>query len=216
MTLELDGTLATFTDDTVLYDAPGLETAVADPTDNAHLSKLLQAVALRNTAAFDELHQLSRPWMLRAAIKILRSSALGEEAVQEVMLKIWQRASNFDPARGTARAWLHSVLRNHALDIARARRPQEISFDNLETSLLDRFVADEDPSADADQSMCMQQVASAMDSLPAPMRSSVWLSCYHGYSHSEIAEQLDAPIGTVKAWVRRGLQRLRVETAAYA
>lgn len=192
------------------------ELDLAAPVSNERLAALLAQAGRGDEAAFSEVYRACRPWMLQTALRVLRSRELAEETVQEAMLKVWQRAGSYHADRGTAKAWLMTVVRNHALDVVRLRRPVELACDSYEPFLGDSDNAVEDPAASVDVSAAMVHVLRAMDSLPEHMKKSVLMSCCEGYTHSEIAEHMQAPLGTVKAWVRRGLKRLRNETRSGA
>jgi RNA polymerase sigma-70 factor (ECF subfamily) len=191
--------------------APSFEAAPANMgrPDDQLLAKLIGDVAGGSSIAFSALHQCCRPWMMQSALRILHRPELAEEAVQEGMIKLWQRASQFYAPKGGARSWISAIARNQALDMLRQRKNMEISMDDD----FDEHVGLVDGAQDliewADGISRISAVSDVMAVMPAAMRESVLMSCHQGYTHTEIAQQMQAPVGTVKAWIRRGLQRLR-------
>lgn len=182
---------------------------LAERPDEQLLVDLLGAVAGGSSLAFSKLHQHCRPWMMQAALRVLHKQELAEEAVQEGMIKLWQRAAQYYAPRGGARGWITVIARNQALDMLRQRRNLEV---NMEFDLDESMgpIDDVQELVDwADNTRKLSAVTDVLATMPDAMRKSVLMSCYEGYTHTEIAQQMQAPVGTVKAWIRRGLQRLR-------
>jgi RNA polymerase sigma-70 factor (ECF subfamily) len=136
---------------------------------------------------------------------ILRDRDAAADALQDAFLRIAQRAGQFDPQRGAAEAWLGAIVRHAALDLARAR--------GRETPTDDPTLGDAPVEPDA-----LERVAAAAEgrrlreclaALEERNRRGIVLAFVHGLSHAQIAARLDQPLGTVKAWIRRGLLRLR-------
>ena len=180
--------------------------------EDAHLVALLSSISQGNTAAFGELHRICRPWMSRVAHRVLHNRELAEDVVQEALLKIWQRAALFSHSRGTAKTWIATVVRNQALDVIRRRKLPEVPGDFSDEHQNDCPDTAIDLLSWVDLTATLTIVMREMDTMPRPMRQSLLMSCYEGYTHTEIAERMQAPVGTVKAWIRRGLQRLRTTT----
>ena len=211
-------------DNTIPYGLgdPGLYEVARSVEEKIALSKhqvednqlvaLLSSISQGNTAAFGELHRLCRPWMSRVAHRILRNRELAEDVVQESLLKIWQRAALFNRSRGTAKTWIATVVRNHALDVIRRRKLPEAPGDFSDEHQNDCPDTAIDLLSWVDLTATLTIVMRAIDTMPRPMRQSLLMSCYEGYTNIEIAERMQAPVGTVKAWIRRGLQRLRTST----
>lgn len=183
-------------------------------SSEAKLADLLEKIANSDSSAFTELHRHCRPMMLTTALRVLQSRELAEEAVQEALLKIWQRSAQFNVARGNARTWIIAVTRNQALDTIRQKRLTEISIDEHILDSLETIDTAPEPADVIDMQTSLTIFCDVMAIMPSSMRQSVLMSCYEGYTHTEIAERMQAPVGTVKAWIRRGLQKLRasVET----
>jgi RNA polymerase sigma-70 factor (ECF subfamily) len=180
--------------------------ATAEP-DSEKLEVLLRRCALRDRGAFEELYRAASPRLLACLLAILRRRDLAEEALQEVFVRIWRRADQFDGYRGRAAAWLVAIARYHAIDVLRGNRGT-VPLTDAAAALLD------DPAA----SMHLEAVESTMtgsallrclEQLTAEQRRCVVLAYSNGLSHDDIATRVASPLGTVKSWVRRGLQSLR-------
>ena len=184
-------------------------------TDGLPLGTLLAAVASDNQAASRQaalraLYDREGTRLFGIALAILRDRPAAADAVQTAFLNIWQRAAQFDPARGDAQAWLSAIVRYAALDLARARgreQPDDGWVDGLRTAdhadpgpdPIERLAAAQDGARLRD---CLQQ-------LEARDARLIVLAFVHGLSHTQIAARLDLPLGTVKTWIRGGLQSLR-------
>jgi RNA polymerase sigma-70 factor (ECF subfamily) len=178
-----------------------------DNLDGAQLERLLSRCALRDRAAFAELYTLASPRLLACLLAILRRRDLAEDALQECFVRIWRRADQFDAYRGRAIGWLVSIARYHAIDLVRAGRSTVALSDAMSATLDDPgaqqpFEIAESALTDATLQRCLEQ-------LSAEQRRCVVLAYSHGYTHDDLAARLASPIGTVKSWVRRGLQSLR-------
>jgi RNA polymerase sigma factor (sigma-70 family) len=166
---------------------------------------LLVAIAGGDRAALRALYAAESRRLYGLALAILREPAAAADAVQDTFLRVWNRAGSFDPARGEAGAWLAAVLRHIALDLARARGRETPTDD---PTLGDAPVED-DPVARLDGAADAVRLRECLERLEEKNRRSILLAFVDGLSHSQIAARLDLPLGTVKAWIRRGLASLR-------
>ena len=162
--------------------------------DEARLAELLGDIAAGRRAAAGELYQLIGGRLFGIAQRILRDGGLAEDAVQEAFLKIWKNAHRFDPAKGQASTWMGVIVRRVALD----KRPK------VATQMLPDLAA---PNVDMDY--VHPRLRECLEELPALHRNALVLMYVYGLSHSELAERMDAPLGTVKSWVRRGSAALK-------
>lgn len=178
------------------------------------LDVLLNQIANGQINAFTELHARCRRPMLGTALRVLHNRELAEEAVQEALIKIWQRSAQFNTSRGNPRTWITAVTRNQALDMIRQKKPLTLSIDEHLMDGFDSVDSMPAPSDTVEMQASLSVLEDAISMMPNGMRQSVLMSCYEGYTHTEIAEHMRAPVGTVKAWIRRGLQRLRAATEA--
>jgi RNA polymerase sigma-70 factor (ECF subfamily) len=166
---------------------------------------LLAEVARGDRRALRALYQQQATRLFGIAQAILRDREAAADAVQDAFLRISQRAAQFDPARGEAGAWLGAVARHAALDLAR-KRGRELPTDD--PALGDTPVAPEalERVAAPAEARRLRDCLSALDE---KNRKGILLAFVHGLSHAQVAARLDLPLGTVKAWIRRGLLQLR-------
>jgi RNA polymerase sigma-70 factor (ECF subfamily) len=175
------------------------------------LEPLLAAVARGQQPAFAELYARTSPHLFALLLRMLGRRDWAEEALQDCYVRIWQRSESYDAERGAPMAWLMTIARYRALDLLRARRPEltESQFDADAPSPLERADETASPEADAVAGEGLGRLEKCMEGLGLEQRQSVLLAYYEGYTHTELARRLQAPVGTVKSWVRRGLLQLR-------
>lgn len=175
---------------------------------NARLMDLLARTALSDQQAFAELYRLSSSHLYAVALRILRESAAAEEVLQESFVNIWHHAGSYVAAKSQPLTWLTSIVRNRCLDHLRRREIDTITIDDEEEGMT---IADQGPTplelllAGADA----RAVKGCVDALEAGQKQAIALAFYQGLSHSELSRHLKQPLGTVKSWVRRGLERLK-------
>lgn len=181
--------------------------AIADPTMSADddLPRLLAAVADGDRTALRSVYERHSVRLFGVANAILRDRDVAADAVQDAFLKISRRASQFDPVRGSAEAWLAGIVRHAALDIIRARGRETPTDD---PSLGDTAVAPEAEERLA-ASAQGQRLRDCLAGLEPKNREGIILAFVHGLSHPQVAARLGLPLGTVKSWIRRGLLALR-------
>ncbi len=177
------------------------------------VGELLAAVGAGDQRAFRRLYNATSSHLLGILMARLGRRDLAEEALQECFLKIWQKSRSYDPARGPAMPWLTTLVRNQAVDLIRAQRPDESGHD-FEAELNELADAGSDPCRDAEHAEIINQLRTPLATLTPQMRAGVLLTCYAGYTHRETAELMRTPLGTLKSWVRRGLDQLRAEAIA--
>jgi RNA polymerase sigma-70 factor (ECF subfamily) len=170
------------------------------------VEKLLSRCALRDERALSELYDLVSSQLFGVLLRILKRRALAEEALQDVMVKVWQRADQYVAYRGRAMAWLSSIARYRAIDLLRAQKTHT-SIDDAPTEALT------DHSDDFTDTTTSQRMRNAlghcMTRLNAEQQRCLSLAYNEGYSQDEIATVLGSPLGTVKSWMRRGLASLK-------
>ena len=169
------------------------------------LSALIIALAGGDQRALRTIYQRQSVRLFGVANAILRDRDASSDALHDAFVRIAGRASQFDPSRGAAEAWLGGIVRHAALDIAR-KRGREMPSDDpnlgdaaVEPDALDRIAASAEGARLRD---CLAR-------LEDKNRKGILLAFVHGLSHAQVAARLDEPLGTVKAWIRRGLLRLR-------
>jgi RNA polymerase sigma-70 factor, ECF subfamily len=185
--------------------------------DESEIKQLILATAARDSEAFETLYRRTASIMMAVAIRITRRRETAEEVLHDAFVKVWNQSKSFDPNALKPMAWLNAIVRNRALDLvtsAEATRVESIqSNDDDDEHPLERLIdwSEDDKSADAiDEKRSQHLLRDCFDSLKPAERQALSLAYHHGMSHSELAEHLQKPIGTVKSWVRRGLDALRV------
>jgi RNA polymerase sigma-70 factor (ECF subfamily) len=183
------------------------------------LADLLARTALSDQAAFEELYRLSAPHLYGVALRILREPALAEDLLQEAFVNVWHHAGSYNAAKAKPQTWLTSIVRNRCLDHLRRRELDTVTMtrddDETEMELEGMGPTPEElllSGADANS------VRSCIEGLEGGQRQAIALAFVQGLSHAELAEYLRQPLGTVKSWVRRGLERLKkcLDAAGFA
>lgn len=170
------------------------------------IAALLGAVATEDRAAFRRVYELTSAKLFGISLRICRDRDIAEEALQIAFLDIWRQADRFDPARGPAMAWLSVVARNRAIDVVRRRvRERGRSVDDGETALQSL----PDPRQITDGGVDHMALVACLDELEAEVRDMVLRAYYLGETREDLAVRFDAPVNTIKTWLRRGLQSLR-------
>jgi len=175
---------------------------------NARLMELLARTALADQRAFAELYRLTSPHLYAVALRILREAAPAAEVLQESFVNIWHHAGSYVAAKSQPLTWLTSIVRNRCLDQLRRREVETVTMDDEEEGVA---IAAEDPTplelllSGADT----RAVRGCVEALEPTQKQAIALAFFQGLSHSELAAHLRQPLGTVKSWVRRGLERLR-------
>lgn len=161
----------------------------------------LSACARGDQRALRQLYEQDSSRLLGVALRIVRDKALAEDIVHDAFIKIWRGAGSFDPVRGSARGWVFSVTRHLALNHVRNQH-REVALGEEHEQLAADTVTFEFPARSGQMHTCLEQLD--------PARRTCILHAYvDGYSHSEIAQKLGTPLGTVKAWIKRSLTALR-------
>lgn len=172
------------------------------------LDDLMARCALRDQRAFAELYRQTSGRLLAVAMRVVRRRDWAEEILQESFVNIWNHVPTFDRVRSAPMTWMTTIVRNRALDWV--RRPKHETSDEALDGIVENWADDAPGPLDrlrnaADSSA----LAECLAMLSGQQRQSIALAYLHGLSHSEMADHLDQPLGTIKTWVRRGLERLR-------
>jgi RNA polymerase sigma-70 factor (ECF subfamily) len=163
---------------------------------------ILRVAAAGDRAAFAHLFSFYAPRVKSQAMRFGLSADAAEDVAQETLLSLWRRASQFDPARGPASAWVFAIAAHARIDRLRkdGRQP---------TSPIDEALSVAAPEQDAPGADVARLLA-AVDALPDNQREILRLSIYRGATHGEIAQAIGAPLGTVKSRIRLAMGRLRL------
>ena len=181
---------------------PSALTESAAPAD-----ELLRRVARGDDAAFRQLYEAVSPRVYGLILRVLRDPAQAEEVAQEVLVEVWRSAGRYDPARGSAMAWVCTIAHRRAVDRVRseqagADRVRRVAATSVETPYDDVV---EQTTARLDR----QQVRRCLEGLTELQREALTLAYYGGHTYREVAELLDAALPTVKTRMRDGLIRMR-------
>lgn len=160
----------------------------------------LRACARGEQRALRQLYEQDSSRLLGVALRIVREKALAEDIVHDAFINIWRGAGSFDPSRGSARCWVFSVTRHLALNVVRNHYREVPLGDEYEQVAVTDTVEFSTRSG---------QVHTCLEQLDPTRRTCILHAYVDGFSHSEIARKLDAPLGTVKAWIKRSLAALR-------
>ncbi len=176
-------------------------------TDSFDYDAALQECAAGDSQALHRIYLQDSRRLLGVALRIVREHHLAEDVLHDAFVNIWNKAGSFDASRGAGRGWIHSVVRHQALNMVRDRQ-HEIYAD--EATL--ESVKEHDAGHVSDQfelHASMGRLHDCLSHLDEPKRDSILCAYVDGCSHSEIAQRLNAPLGSVKAWVKRGMATLR-------
>ncbi len=174
------------------------------------LAHLLGRVALRDAAAFRALYQRTSAHLLGLAMGIVGRQDRAEDVLQEAFMNVWYGAAGYRADVASPMTWLINIVRNKAIDklrVGKAERASTVALDDEAMALPD--APERQPQALIEASLQRARIHACMADLGAAQRQAIALAYYQGLVHTEIAEALGAPLGTVKAWVRRGLDRLK-------
>ncbi|MDB5554802.1 MAG: putative polymerase sigma-70 factor [Rhizobium sp.] len=169
------------------------------------LATLLGRVALRDRAAFTRLYDLTSAKLFAVAFRILRDRGDAEEALQEIYIKVWQRAERYQPEQGGPMTWLAAIARNHAIDLIRARKPEASSIDEA----FDLAAETAGPEENAINSSEGQRIDRCMQTLESDKAEAVRRAYVEGLSYQELADFYKVPLNTMRTWLRRSLMKLR-------
>jgi RNA polymerase sigma-70 factor (ECF subfamily) len=185
------------------------ETAPAADATVETTNALLLRVAQGDQRAFGELYDVIAPRMLGLVRHVLKDHAQSEEVVQEVLLEVWQTAPRFDPNKGKAVTWMLTMAHRRAIDRVRSAQSSRDRDTRIGIRDLDREF--DSVAESVEIRIEHDRVEKALSRLSELQRQAVELAYYGGYSHSEVAEMLNIPMGTVKTRLRDGMMRLRAE-----
>jgi RNA polymerase sigma-70 factor (ECF subfamily) len=183
------------------------------PEDGAHAvdhaGELLLKVADGDQSAFARLYDMLSPRAFGLILRVLVDRSQSEEVLQEVFLEIWQSAGRFAPNKGQGRSWVLTIAHRRAVD--RVRSAQASTDRDVRAGFRDMDVAHDGVAEEVELRIEGQRVSEALATLPDPQREAITLAYFGGYSQSEIAALVGAPLGTIKTRMRDGLSRLRLE-----
>jgi RNA polymerase sigma-70 factor (ECF subfamily) len=174
-------------------------------TSSNDIAELIARTALRDRAAFRDLYQRTSAKLFGVSLRILRDRSEAEEALQEVYVKIWQRADRYVAGSYSPISWLVAVARNHALDTLRARKPISDDID-VALEIADLGPDPEQAAVDGGERMRIDACLGELESDKAEAVRGAYLD---GFSYDELAARHNVPLNTMRTWLRRSLIKLR-------
>ena len=175
--------------------------------DPATLAKWISAVALGDRQAYRRLYDATSPKLFAVALRILRDEGRAEDVLQDSFVNVWNGAAGYNASLSAPMTWMVTIVRNRALDYIRRVDHRTIELDDDLAAVLE---SDQPTPAD---SAIRSQDATALDRclkrLDAGQRQAIAFAYFQGLTHSELASTMRIPIGTVKTWIRRGLEKMK-------
>ena len=188
---------------TIRGGAPG-ERASAGAGDR--LTELLIRIAARDAAAFAALYKQTNAKLYGVVARILTRGDVAADVLQEAYVRIWEKAGEFDPLKGSPLAWMATIARNRALDEVRRVRP--VSVEDQPEGF--ELAAEEiDPLAARERSEGLSALVDCLKALDEEKRAIVLLAYYRGSSREALAKRFGRPVPTIKTWLHRSLAQLR-------
>jgi RNA polymerase sigma-70 factor, ECF subfamily len=185
--------------------------AVLTPKDSSEVSPdamLVHQLLQRDVDAFEQLYDRHSRIVYALVLRIVQQASTAEEVVQDVFLQLWRNASRYDTRRGPFVPWLMAVARNRALDHLRLKSERQRRREDQSDELPPVIDVPQFEKA-LDEKRRAERVRAVMGSLNPQQKKVIELAYFEGLSHTEIAETLKEPLGTVKSWIRNGLLRLK-------
>jgi RNA polymerase sigma-70 factor (ECF subfamily) len=181
---------------------------VAADLRNLADEEIMQLVGDGSPRAFELLFDRHGGAAFSLAYRMVGDRVKAEDISQEAFLSIWRSRMRYDSARGSVRTWVLGIVHNRAIDALRRGASYERRQEQLD-GIEDRHEAPERTDVEAARREEARSVRSALETLPADQRRTIELAYFGGFSHSQIAELLDEPLGTIKGRMRLGLGKLR-------
>ena len=180
----------------------------ASIADGNSLALLLQLVASQDRRAFASLYAASSSKLYGIILRILKRRDVAEDILQDVYVRIWERAMDFDSRKAPAIAWMIAIARNRALDELR-RAAVGLDAIDADAEVANVVSEDEDPLAAAERSDNLRRLAECLNKLDKNRRDIVLLAYRDGYSRQELSQRLARPVGTIKTWLHHSLVQLK-------
>lgn len=187
-------------------------------TPDEQLMALIDRVAERDESALKALYDLTSGKLYGLSMRVVRNNEWAEDALQDTFLQIWRNAPDYRASLSPPMAWLGLIVRSRSLDLLRRRKAaREHLTDDIDGAMADTLEGDSpnpmDTSLASQQARALHQCLGQLDN---KQREVVSLAYLRDLSHGELAAQLKLPLGTVKTWIRRGLDQLRTCMARFA
>ena len=186
--------------------------------DDHEIKRLLLRAGARDEGsaeAFERLYRLCAPLLLGVAQRVVGRREVAEEVLHDALASIWRKSESFDPLANQPVAWMVTIVRNRAIDVRTSHDVSRVdsyhaTLDNDPDGALDRLVEwGAGPEEAEDGRRAAVWLRDCLSRLQAVERQALVLAYEHGLSHGDLAVHLSKPLGTVKTWVRRGMESLR-------
>lgn len=189
----------------VVSDSQGKIVALRSADDRKELVAVVERVAHGDRSAMKALYERTSAKLYGICLRVLGSTAEAEEVLQDVYLTVWRKADSFSADKASPITWLSVMARNRAIDRIRMRRIKSTDLDEA------MDIAADDPSAFdlAAQAEDRERLSRCLDELDERPRSAIRSAFLDGATYNELAKRESVPLGTMKSWIRRGLQSLR-------
>ena len=171
---------------------------------NNHILRLLSATAQGDQAAFEELYKLTASKLYAISLQMLRRRELAEDAVQEAFVRIWHNAGEYQQEKGSVLTWMTTIVRYRALDMLRAAKSRRETYEEPEEAE-DEQTPERELYIERDRVL----IDRCMALLEGQQREMIQLAYFRGFTHAEVCDHTGSPLGSVKTWIRRGLERLK-------
>lgn len=171
------------------------------------LSPLLPRIAAGDRDALKQLYDATAAKLFGVCLRILSDREEAEDVLQEVYVTIWRRADRYDAARASVTAWASTIARNRAIDRLRARGPLARAEPVEDLQIADEAQASAEALVVAGEDAA--RLAGCLGELDARTQAVIRTAFFEGVTYEALAQRMDAPLGTVKSWIRRGLAKLR-------
>jgi RNA polymerase sigma-70 factor (ECF subfamily) len=176
------------------------------PVEGPPLARWIASVAIGDQSAYRRLYDATSPKLFAVALRILRDEGRAEDVLQDSFMNVWNSARGYDPSLSAPMTWLITIVRNRALDyVRRTDRAVELD-DTLAETLESDATGPQDAAILGQESAALRGCLKRLDD---GQRQVIAFAYFQGLSHSELAASMRMPIGTVKTWIRRGMEKLR-------
>ncbi len=184
-----------------------IDPKIANVERNEQLKALLAACTLKDRRAFAQLYEMTSAKLYGVILRILVRDAWAQDCLQEAYIKIWNSADSYRPYLAAPTTWMATIARNQALDLLRRQR-REVQMAEPE-KLLEASDSKMMPLERLQQSDEGRRLNDCLERIKSQQRQVIALAYFKGLTHEELASQTGTPLGTVKTWIRRGLEQLK-------
>ncbi|MCH9675671.1 MAG: sigma-70 family RNA polymerase sigma factor [Gammaproteobacteria bacterium] len=171
------------------------------------LLELLRETGQGDLQSFEKLYGLSAPKLFSLCRQLMQSDALAEEILQESFVQIWREAHRYDQRRASAFTWMATIARHKAIDELRRRAREHRGRESLAAQPSPQLPGLLDTLLDDAQTRALDR---CLNQLSARQKETIVLAFFRGLTHSELAKSLSAPVGSIKSWIRRGMEQLKL------